>query len=163
MEFRWRADDGPCLVAFRTSPCHQLKKTKKNVVSVGPPLTKLSESAHVESISDEWTIPILGVSLELSVLVIVAYVVLGQGKFNNECPAASGTVSLCGFLVTVRVGVSLILIVIDDNSIASLSVFQSQCQSQGYFILIILMGFRVTVRVRIGLMLKNLMIISRGV
>ena len=30
-------------------------------------------------------------------------------------------------------GVSLILIVTSDKSIASLSVFQSQCQSQGYF------------------------------
>ena len=47
MAFRWQADYGPFLVAFRFSPCLQLKKKqKKNVVSVGPPLTKLSGSAH---------------------------------------------------------------------------------------------------------------------
>ena len=33
---RWRADDGPILVVFGST--HHLKKQKKNVVSVGPPL-----------------------------------------------------------------------------------------------------------------------------
>ena len=50
MAFRWRADDGPLLVAFR-SPLHPIskKKNKKKPVSVGPPLTKLSGSAHVDA------------------------------------------------------------------------------------------------------------------
>ena len=39
MEFRWRADDQNSILS--------LKKTKK--LSVGPPLTKLSGSAHGES------------------------------------------------------------------------------------------------------------------
>ena len=46
MAFRWRADDGPLIYLDPPSP-HQLKKqNKKNVVKVGPPLTKLSGSAH---------------------------------------------------------------------------------------------------------------------
>ena len=44
MTFRWRADGGPHIVVFG-SPL-QLKKT---VVKVGPPLTKLSGSAHALS------------------------------------------------------------------------------------------------------------------
>ena len=43
MAFRWRADVCPLLVAFRSSPCHQKKKKD---ACVGPPLTKLSGSAH---------------------------------------------------------------------------------------------------------------------
>ena len=42
MVFRWRADNGPLIVAFG-SP-HQLNK---NIVKVRPPLTKLSGSVHV--------------------------------------------------------------------------------------------------------------------
>ena len=41
--FRGRADDGPLLVVFGSSLPHYLKK---NVVKVGPPLTKLSGFAH---------------------------------------------------------------------------------------------------------------------
>ena len=43
MAFRWRTDDGPLIVAFVwiLSPHRD-----KNVVKVGPPLTKLSGSAH---------------------------------------------------------------------------------------------------------------------
>ena len=43
MAFRWRADDGSLIVVFGPSHPHQLKK---NVVKVGPPLTKFSGSAH---------------------------------------------------------------------------------------------------------------------
>ena len=43
--FRWRAYDGPLLAAFPSSHHPITKITKKNVVSVGPPL-KLSGSAH---------------------------------------------------------------------------------------------------------------------
>ena len=39
--FHWRADDGPLIVVFGSS--HQLKEI---VVKAGPPLTKLSGSAH---------------------------------------------------------------------------------------------------------------------
>ena len=44
MAFRWRSDDGPLIFAFWFSLPHKLKK---NVVKVGPPLTKLSGYAHV--------------------------------------------------------------------------------------------------------------------
>ena len=43
MAFRWSADDGSLLVAFGLS---YLKK----IVEVGPPLTKLSESAHAKTV-----------------------------------------------------------------------------------------------------------------
>ena len=43
MAFSWRADDGPIKAVFGSS-IPQL--TKKNVIRVGPPLTKLSGSAH---------------------------------------------------------------------------------------------------------------------
>ena len=45
--FPWRADDGPLLVAFRSS-LHSINNKKQNkiVVSVEPPLTKVSESVH---------------------------------------------------------------------------------------------------------------------
>ena len=51
MAFRWQADDAPLLVAFGSSclsPHQQKKKEKKRCRScrVGPPLTKLSGSAH---------------------------------------------------------------------------------------------------------------------
>ena len=39
MAFRWRAEEGPLIVVFLIS--------KKKLVKVGPPLTKLSGSAHV--------------------------------------------------------------------------------------------------------------------
>ena len=42
MAFRWRADDGPLIVVLASTK----KRQKKNVVKVGPPLTKLSGSAH---------------------------------------------------------------------------------------------------------------------
>ena len=45
MAFRWQADDGPLIVLFFNLP--PLIKLKKNVVKVGPPLTKLSGPAHV--------------------------------------------------------------------------------------------------------------------
>ena len=48
----WRANDDPLIVVFGSSlPLSTKKKKKKkkrkNVVKVGPPLTKLSGSAHV--------------------------------------------------------------------------------------------------------------------
>ena len=49
MAFRWRADDGRLFVLFGSSLLHQKKKKKKKkkkVVRVGPPLAKLSRSAH---------------------------------------------------------------------------------------------------------------------
>ena len=48
MAFCWRADDGLLLVQEFDHPySHQLKQIqKKNVVKVGPPLTKVSGSAH---------------------------------------------------------------------------------------------------------------------
>ena len=42
MAFRWRADDGPLTVVFESS----LSSSTKNIVKVGPPLAKLSGSAH---------------------------------------------------------------------------------------------------------------------
>ena len=43
LAFRWRADDVPLIEVFGSSlPPHQ----KQNLVEVGPPLTKLSGSAH---------------------------------------------------------------------------------------------------------------------
>ena len=45
--FRWRANDRPLLVVFGSSlPSSTKKSNKKNVVRIGPPLTKLSGSAH---------------------------------------------------------------------------------------------------------------------
>ena len=41
MAFRWWADDSPLIVVLGSN------KRKKNVVKVGPPLTKLSGTAHV--------------------------------------------------------------------------------------------------------------------
>ena len=41
MAFRWRADDGPILVAFGSTIY-----LNKNVVKVGPPLKKHSGSTH---------------------------------------------------------------------------------------------------------------------
>ena len=51
MAFRWRAHDGPLIVVLGSSLPSSTKKKKrknknKNVVKVGPPLTKLSGSAH---------------------------------------------------------------------------------------------------------------------
>ena len=50
MAFRWRADDDPLIVVLGSflpsSKKKKKKKKKKNVVKVGPPLTKLSGSAH---------------------------------------------------------------------------------------------------------------------
>ena len=47
MAFCWRADDGPLIVALRSSLPSSTKKTKREKkVKVGPPLTKLSVSAH---------------------------------------------------------------------------------------------------------------------
>ena len=51
MAFRWRAHDGPLIVvlgSFLPSSTKKKKKktNKKNEVKVGPPLTKLSGSAH---------------------------------------------------------------------------------------------------------------------
>ena len=43
MAFRWRAGVGPPIVVFDPSSPDQLKK---NLVKVGPPLTKRSGSAH---------------------------------------------------------------------------------------------------------------------
>ena len=47
--FRWRANDDPLIVVFESSLPHQLKtnNSKKKVVKVGPPLTKLPGSAHL--------------------------------------------------------------------------------------------------------------------
>ena len=45
MAFCWRVNDGPLIEVFGFSSLNQLKKI--NVVKVGPPLTKLSGSAHV--------------------------------------------------------------------------------------------------------------------
>ena len=42
MAFRWRVDDGPVLVLLGTI----LPSSTKKVVKFGPPLTKLSGSAH---------------------------------------------------------------------------------------------------------------------
>ena len=44
MTFRWRADDGPVKAVFRSSIPRSTKKRYQNLV--GPPLTKLSGSAH---------------------------------------------------------------------------------------------------------------------
>ena len=53
MTFRWRDDDDPLIVVFGSShpsstseKNYNKKKQKKNVVKVGPPLTKFSGSAH---------------------------------------------------------------------------------------------------------------------
>ena len=46
MAFRWRDDYGPLIVVFGSFIPHQAKKTNK----VGPPLTKLSGSAHASSL-----------------------------------------------------------------------------------------------------------------
>ena len=48
MAFCWRADNSPLIVVhvFGSSPTHQLKKQKQKNVLVGPPLTKISGSAH---------------------------------------------------------------------------------------------------------------------
>ena len=43
MAFRWRADDDPLIVVLGFS----LPSSTKKTVKVGPPLTKLSVSAHV--------------------------------------------------------------------------------------------------------------------
>ena len=47
--FKWRVDDGPLIVGlFGLDPLsHLKKKNKKKTVVNGPPLTKLSGSAHV--------------------------------------------------------------------------------------------------------------------
>ena len=45
--FRWRADDDPLIVVLGSSLPSSTKQEKKNVVKVGPPLTKPSGSAHV--------------------------------------------------------------------------------------------------------------------
>ena len=50
----WRANDGPFIAVFRSSiPSSTKKKTQKNVIKFGPPLTKLSGSAHVPYCRDE--------------------------------------------------------------------------------------------------------------
>ena len=45
MALRWRANDGPLIVVFGSS-LQQKNNKQKNVVNVGPPLTKLSGSAY---------------------------------------------------------------------------------------------------------------------
>ena len=52
MEFRSRADDGPLLVVFGPSSLINLKNI------VGPPLTKLSGSAHADPQWD-WLLSVL--------------------------------------------------------------------------------------------------------
>ena len=65
MALRWRADGGPLLLVFESSLPSSIKKTKtnSNVVKVGPPLTKLSGSAHgtYELLSGTTPIPCTGV------------------------------------------------------------------------------------------------------
>ena len=46
LAFRWRADDGPLIVLFGPTHSSSTKKRKKNVIKVGPPLTKFSGTAH---------------------------------------------------------------------------------------------------------------------
>ena len=46
MAFRWRAYDGQFKAVFESSFPSSTKKAKKNVIQFGPPLTKLSGSAH---------------------------------------------------------------------------------------------------------------------
>ena len=41
MVFRWQADDGP-LIVVNFDPTSPHQSTKKRIVTVGPPLTKLS-------------------------------------------------------------------------------------------------------------------------
>ena len=43
----WWADDGQLLVLYRSSVLPSSTKKKNNAVSVNPPLTKLSGSAHI--------------------------------------------------------------------------------------------------------------------
>ena len=45
--FRWRADDGPFIVAFGSSIPSSTKKKEKKRYQIWTPLTKLSGSAHV--------------------------------------------------------------------------------------------------------------------
>ena len=49
MALRWRVDDGPLLVLFGSS----FLSSKKNVVRVGPPLAKLSGSAHGSGVDED--------------------------------------------------------------------------------------------------------------
>ena len=51
--FHWRADDGPLIMVFESS----LPSSTKKTVKIGPPLTKLSGSAH-EKAYDEGTLSI---------------------------------------------------------------------------------------------------------
>ena len=46
MAFRWRADDGPIKAVFGSSIPPSTNKKKKKKKKIGPPLTKLSGSAH---------------------------------------------------------------------------------------------------------------------
>ena len=46
MMFRWRADDDPLIEVFGSSLPISKNKNKIKLVKVGPPLTKLSGSAH---------------------------------------------------------------------------------------------------------------------
>ena len=50
MAFRLWADDDPLIVVFVSSHPSSTKK-KKNAVKVGPPLTKLSGSAHAQPVT----------------------------------------------------------------------------------------------------------------
>ena len=56
MAFRWRPDGGPLTVVFGSS---LLSSTEKNVVKVGPPLTKLSGYVHAlgRSVACDYGIP----------------------------------------------------------------------------------------------------------
>ena len=58
MAFRWRADDGPLKGVFGFS---LPSSKKKNVVKVGPPLTKFTGSAHV--IAVHWSYPVVEIKL----------------------------------------------------------------------------------------------------
>ena len=56
MAFCWRADEGPLRVVLASSLPSSTKKKrkKKNVVKVGPPLTKLSGCAHAGDRDSSW-------------------------------------------------------------------------------------------------------------
>ena len=84
-KLRWWADDGPLLVLYGSSVLPSStkinKKIKENLVSVGNPLTKLSESENVQFPTCDF-IDYFQNSLNIYVLGIVKTIKYGQSDCN---------------------------------------------------------------------------------
>ena len=123
MAFCWRVDDGPLIVVFGSFLPSLIKK--KNIVKVGPPLTKLSGSAHahclwgfcvcflfwyalLSALSSWWGIE--SWLLCFSCLLVVLWLIVFYGS----------SIRCCGFVCSVWYWYFLIILTYSSNSTVAL-------------------------------------------